>query len=325
MVASAAPDHSVAWRTTVPTALLALTVTAVAGHLLGLPDAAYDAAYLVVITGATVVAAMGARRARPGAALVPLLIALGLGANVLADVVWFLHTWSGDEPDVSLADPLYFLSYAGLGAALLVVLARGRARGRRVDVDAVLDACTIVVISVLVLWEASVAGIIADGSVGPLTRAVWAAYPVCDAVLLGLVIRVLATRRARHAIGRSFAVGVACWLGSDLAYLLFSVSGSVNDWMDLGWMAGAVLMARSAWPRRRPAVEPDVSTDWAGTRMAIAILPMLAPIGVHVVEELLGRDSNALVAGAAAVLLAGLAVVRTTRQVRWEAQARLDA
>uniref|UniRef100_UPI003F4B4029 response regulator n=1 Tax=Nocardioides sp. SYSU DS0663 TaxID=3416445 RepID=UPI003F4B4029 len=42
-------------------------------------------------------------------------------------------------------------------------------------------------------------------------------------------------------------------------------------------------------------------------------------------EELLGRDSNALVAGAAAVLLAGLAVVRTTRQVRWEAQARLDA
>ena len=54
----------------------------------------------------------------------------------------------------------------------------GRSRGGRgVDVDFVIDAVTIVVVSVLIFWSVSVDAIIADSSVKPFVRAVWAAYP----------------------------------------------------------------------------------------------------------------------------------------------------
>ncbi|GGO71415.1 hypothetical protein GCM10012276_12330 [Nocardioides deserti] len=309
-------------RTTLPAVLGAIALLGLAVHLTRGASAAYDALYILVVVGAAVTAGLGARAAAPARRLVPTLVALGLGANALADIIWYLYAWTGPEPDVSWADVPYFISYLGLGAALLAALWQVRPRGRR-DAEVLLDALTIVTVCVLLLWDVSIGGIVADETTSTAERAVFAAYPVADAVLLGLVLRTLATRATRDRIGLEFALGVGCWLLSDLGYLLFSLSGPVAAWLDLGWMVGAVLLARSASPRPGSTAGPvDARTgEHAGTRMAVAILPLLAPIGVLVVDDLVGRHGDVLAAGAAAAVLAAIAVVRTARQLRWEADA----
>ncbi|MDN4160210.1 hybrid sensor histidine kinase/response regulator [Nocardioides abyssi] len=309
-------------RTVLPAGLLALAATALVLNLTGAASWLYDATYVVVIVGTAVVAALGARAAEPGRRLVPALVAGGLAANALADVIWYLYAWTGPEPDVSWADVPYFASYLGLGAALLAALWQVRPRGRR-DAEVLLDALTIVTLCVLLLWDVSIGAIVGDETASAAERAVFAAYPVADAVLLGLVLRTLATRATRDRIGLEFALGMGCWLLSDLGYLLFSLSGPVEAWLDLGWLVGAVLLARSACPRpAAPAESVGVTAgEHAGTRMAVTILPLLAPIGVLVVDDLVGREGNVLAAGAAAVVLAAIAVVRTARQLRWEADA----
>ncbi|MDN4175690.1 response regulator [Nocardioides sp. SOB77] len=310
-------------RTVLPAALLALAVVALVLDLTGAPSATHDATYVVVILGSAVVAALGARAAAPGRRLVPGLLAAGLAANALADIIWYLYAWTGPEPEISWADVPYFLSYLGLGGALLAVLSRARRRGRR-DAEVLLDAITVVTVCVLLLWDTSIGGIVGDAGTDLSTRLVLAAYPVCDAVLLGLVLRALATRSTRSLVGPDLALGVGCWLLSDLGFLLLSLDSAAAAWMDLGWLVGAVLLARSACPRPDTATDepaPATAGDYARTRMAVAIVPLLAPIGVLVLDDLLDRDGDVLVAGLAALVLAGVAVVRTARQLRWEAEA----
>ncbi len=183
-----------------------------------------DATYLTAIFAGPAIAWLGTWQT-PGPKLVPVLISSGLTAAALGDFIWLAYTWAGLEPDVSLADIFYYAGYLGLGAAMLVIVLQHRQDVRRVDVDAAIDALTVVTVSVLVLWSVAVHGIVTDDSMSATTRAVLAGYPVADAVLLALVLRVLSVRRHREALGFRFAVGVACWLVSDLGYLLFLVSG----------------------------------------------------------------------------------------------------
>ena len=49
-------------------------------------------------------------------------------------------------------------------------------------------------------------------------RAVWASYPIADAVLLALVIRVLMSRSARAAVDVPFALGIGLWLAADVTF-----------------------------------------------------------------------------------------------------------
>ncbi len=123
-----------------------------------------------------------------------------------------------------------------------------------------IDAATIVVVSVLVLWSVSF-GRTVDEDAPSYVRAVWLAYPVADALLLALVVRVLLSSRARSAIDAAFGVGVLLWLASDVLYLV-DPHGVGKETMDAAWMVAPVLLARAAWswrPRpRRPGRHPVV-------------------------------------------------------------------
>ncbi|WP_341927147.1 response regulator [Nocardioides psychrotolerans] len=313
-------DHRLAWTA-------ALTVLLVAVHLAVPTGVVGDGTYLVAVCAASGLAWLGARRAPGSERLVPTLIATGLTLSAVGDLIWLAITWTSTEPDVSVADIPYLASYAGLGAALFVItLVRTRTGDRHVDGDAIIDALTIVVVSVLVFWSVSITAIVADTSVSAATRVVWAAYPIADAVLLALVVRALLTPRSRSAIGLSFAVGVACWLASDLGYLLLPVEGFVSGVLDVGWMVGALLMALAAFRRSTVVVEAldeeeqDPGRDqW---RLGIAIVPLLVPPALEVLSAARGdRGSPALLA-TGMVLLLGLAFVRTSRLLGSERHAR---
>ncbi len=245
-----------------------------------------DTTYLVAVGGAAVVAWIGALRRPRGSTFTPRLIAAGLTASAVADLVWLIYAWNGYEPEVSWADAPYFLSYLLLGAALVTVtLVRARG-GIRIDPDSVIDALTIVVVSVLLFWNLSIAEIVADTTVSTTTRVVWAVYPVLDAILLALVARALINRQSRSSVGLSFAGGLACWTAADTAYML-SASGQVSAVLDSGWMAGAMLMCASAF--RRPAVVEESLTGAVSShplwRLGIATVPILFPLGLHFIEE----------------------------------------
>lgn len=281
------------------------------------------AMYLGVLVGASVGAWIGAERAPRGQRLVPRLIAIGLSLTALGDVLWSVLDLMGSSTDVSIADPPWFASYLFLCAALWVVLDRSRVGGR-VDLDFVIDAMTIVVVSGLIFWSTSISAIVADESVAPFVRTVWAAYPIADAVLLALVVRVLMSRSARAAIDASFAAGVCLWLAADIAYLQAPESVTAQAIMDSAWMVAPVLIARAGWRVRE--IRPGASDHEAlGSRVAqlmVAVGALFVPVAIELANQLRGDPSQPLLLAAGTAALIALAFVRTARLISSEASAR---
>ncbi|MBB6626929.1 response regulator [Nocardioides sp. KIGAM211] len=318
-------------------ALVAFAAVCIVVHFVSPFGPVGDTTYLALIVGAPVVAWLGVRRAPAEVRLVALLITLGLASSALGDVIWLAYQWSGREPDVSPADVPYLLSYVGLGGALCVLLSRTSPRGR-LDVDAVIDALTVVTVSVLVFWTLSIEAIVADDTLSPTVRLVWATYPVADAVLLALVLRCLVGARSRAALGLAFGAGVACWLVSDLGYLLLEISSRVSALLDIGWMIGACLMASAAWRYARrgtplpvPAAtasdavdEHELSGSGLG-KLGIAIVPLLVPPALALVTWARSGDANPVATFVGMLALVLLAFVRTARLLQSEARARADA
>jgi two-component system sensor histidine kinase/response regulator len=308
-----------------PLALLWFATAAiVVVHLVVTTDAVSDATYLLAVLLAPAVAAAGAFSAPAGQRLVPALIALGLGASALGDVIWVAYSWVGPDPVVSIADVPYYASYVGLGAAMLAVVLPHRRNSRRVDLDAAVDALSVVVVSVLVLWSVAVQDILVDNTVDLGTRAVLAGYPVLDAVLLALVLRVLSMRH-RHALGRAFAVGIGCWLVSDLGYLMFTVSGFMSALLDVGWMVGGVLMATAAWRRSEGSeVEPVRTVRASLDQLGLAVLPLLVPPALLFVGHLRGQTFRPVLAIVASLIVVAVTSLRMARLLVVESQVRQE-
>jgi len=286
-----------------------------------------DATYLSVILAAPAVAFLGARAASPGRRRVPVLIATGLGASALGDVVYDLYTWSGHDPDVSLADIAYYGSYVFLGAAMLAIVLTRRQDARRINTDAAVDALTVVAVSVLLLWSVAVRGIVSDTSVPVSTRLVLGGYPVLDAVLLALVLRVLSVRAHRELLGVPFAVGVGCWLASDFGYMQAWASGELLAFLDVGWMVGGILMATSTWRRPDPAAAVDEAPTAVRTplgQLGLAVLPLLVPPALMLVAALRGREVSVTESVVAGLLIVAITVLRVWRLLDAETELRRD-
>ncbi len=283
--------------------------------------------YLGMLVGASLGAWIGAARAPHGRRLVPRLIAAGISLTALGDVLWTVLDLMGVGTDVSIADPPWFAAYVILCAALWVVLGQSRRRsGRRVDVDFVIDGVTIIVVCVLIFWSISVDTIIADHSVTPFVRTVWAAYPIVDAVLLALVVRVLLSRNARAALNTSFALGVCLWLAADIAYLQ-APEGEALVMMDIAWMVAPVLMARASWrvcdTRAVDASGAATLGGWVGQLM-VAVGALFVPAALELVADLRGLPDQPLQLFTGTAVLIALAFVRTARLIGSEERARQE-
>jgi len=276
--------------------------------------------YVGAILLAGVAAWVGAARAPVGQRLVGRLIAAGITLTAVGDTLWEVLDVMGRDTDVSIADPAWFASYVMLCAALWVMLRRSGA-GRH-DLDFTVDAVTIVVVSVLVLWSTAIDTIVTDSTLPAHVRVVWAAYPVADAVLIALVVRVLTSPAARRCLDPSFALGAGLWLAADIAYLNPAGSTLVLL-MDACWMLAPALMARSVWLLRSiPAPAPGAPRRGRPvSQLAIAIGPLMVPPALELVSDLRGEPHRpvALVVGAS--ILTVLAFVRMARLVRSEERA----
>jgi signal transduction histidine kinase len=306
-------------------AVATVVVLAVLLHVTTDDQLVADLCYLGVLIGAGVAAWWAAARAPAGEALVPRLVACGVALTASGDVLWALLTRAGVNADVSVADLAWGASYVTIGAAIWAVLGRHQPSGRG-DPDLVVDVLTIVVVSVVILWSSSVEVILVNSELSPLVRAVWAAYPVADAVLLALVVRVLASRRTRHSLSGWFAGGLFLWLAADLAYLRWPETSDAGPVMDAAWMLGPVLMAYAMWhppaPDTRPRDLDDPGVSFLP--LLVAVGPLLVPPVLEVLADLNGEPDRPIQLLVSMSALVALAFVRTSRLIRSERSAHRE-
>ncbi|MBZ5739832.1 sensor histidine kinase [Nocardioides mangrovi] len=282
-----------------------------------------DLCYLGPLIAAAIGAWIGAERGPREGRLVPRLIAIGLSLSALGDVLWTVVDRAGGNTDLSVADPAWLLSYAFLGSALWIVLARSRPAGG-VDLDFVVDALTIAVVSLLVFWRISIADIVADSTASALDRVTWATYPVLDAFLFALVVRVLLSPRARAAIDPWLAVGVVLWLGADVGYLVVD-DHDASMVLDVAWMVAPALIATAAWRGGHRIDEADrpTSARWI-SQLVVAVCPLLVPPALELSADLRDQPDQPLQLFVGTILLIVLAFVRTGRLLISEDRSRRE-
>lgn len=293
-------------------------------HVGGYGSTVADLAYVVAFGLVGVLAWAGVRRTPAGQRLVPATIAVGVGFSSLGDVIGLAYDRSGEQPGATWADPWYLVAFVVLSAALVLVLARTqRDRG----FDAALDALTIVTVSVLVVWHFSIAGYIVDAASTTLARVSVSGYAATDAVLLGLLSRVLLVRRARSRSTTAFAAGALTWAVSDIVFLARGAEGAELAVLDLGWLVGSVLLALAVRDAGQPRTIESAPVDdrlQHHRRLAIAVLPLLVPVALVILGILADRVDDVWVQLVGLGVLIGVVVLRTARLLASERRTQAE-
>ncbi|GAB2876551.1 hybrid sensor histidine kinase/response regulator [Nocardioides pacificus] len=300
-------------------------------HLVTPFSVAGNVTYYGTITAAAVLAIWGVRRVPRHSHTVAMLIATGVALSAVGDLIWGAYDLVGPSPDVSAADIAYLSSYVFLGVAVFLLLVRTYP-GQRMNLDAAIDAATVIIVAVLLLWSTSIESIVTDPSVSPLTRGVWAAYPVVDGALLAVVLRALVSRRSRPWVGPALAAGIVMWLAADLAYLFLPEGDALTGLNDTGWMLGSLLLAAAVWqrPRAVPSMDSDDLIDEMHSthklgRVAIAIAPLAVPPALNVWSVTHDNPPDNGAYPVAMALLLCLAFLRTARLIESDRSARREA
>ena len=173
----------------------------------------------------------------------------------------------------------------------MFVLLRDVGDGVRDDLEGLIDTCTALVVSVLVLWDLMVAPVLDDhhheparpARVGRPTRP-WtrSSAPWC--------IRAVVSGRASSAVGRLLVAGTTLWLVADLGrtgglgghhrraarHRLDGRPGAPGA-RPPGWPPHTAAPTSAAPPSPRPVARRV--TPW---RVAVAVSPLLVPAGLEI-------------------------------------------
>jgi two-component system cell cycle response regulator len=174
-----------------------------------------------------------------------LLIGLGLMLWWAGDVWWTVQ--SGDIPIPSLGDALYLGTYVPLSTGI-VLLVRARATGASglLALDGLIGACALASVSAAFVIEPML-----DNAAGStIAMVVTVAYPVCDIVLVGVLVEAVAL--GGWVLPRAWALLaaglVAFALADGIYYAQVAADTYVeNGLLDAGWLVAMGLIGYAAW------------------------------------------------------------------------------
>ncbi len=271
--------------------LIALAVVAALGWFAGrglwaqLRD--LDTYMVVVAVAATCVVAGSAwlTEGRVRAAWVAL--AVGIAGFAAGSAIWFGFVLTRYIPPYpSVADAAYLMLPIGLGTALLS-LATGLSRSSRTRL--LLDGLMVAASFAIVVWAGFLDEVWAATAQDQFKIAVSMTYPVLDAAVLTIAILILA--RAQPGQRRTLALlasAMACVAVADgfFVYLAATNKQESNDWIDLGWLAGLVLlMAAAVVGRKYPYREVLVPHSNSAASVWLPFVPVAAAFSVGLLES----------------------------------------
>jgi diguanylate cyclase (GGDEF)-like protein len=281
----------------------------------------------------------GVYRHRPAHPRGWVLTLLGFSGWVVADVMWFAETAGGDEAFPAPSDGVALLSYPLLGAGVLIVVRTRRSGGDRA---AFLDASIFTTGITVLVAVFLIAPLANHPTLGPSARIVSTAYPMGDVFLVAALARMLTSPGARNRSYRLLLASLIVTCIADIAWNLQVVyegdTGSGNRLINLGWLAGYVLVGVAASSSTMALVaEPTPPGDDVppfGRRRVVGMaIGLLLPALVLVVDGITDGDVAWPLLAAGSAVMSVLVLARfvdllsvvQTQAVQLAALARTDA
>jgi diguanylate cyclase (GGDEF)-like protein len=253
-------------------------------------------------------------------------IAAALALKTVGDVVYTFHDQHlSPIPSPAPSDAFHLLAFVMMivGVTVMMQSSFGRIHAS-VRLDGAITGLTLAAVAAMVWF-----GPVLDVSGRPLQVVVDMAYPICDVLLLALLVSGLAPRKYQPSWPTALLMaGVAWWVAGDVMHLNEVAAGTyrTGSFVDLSWLIGFFLIGVSAAVRDRRRA--------GGTRASVS-----SPAGITLVPVVFGLVSLAVITtsiyqkASAVVLLFAvsalvLVIVRmwlTLREVRQSATNYRDA
>ncbi len=272
---------------------------------------------------ASVAVAVGIYLHRPKAWLAWALFIVGLFLFFAGDLYTYSYPkLTGAEVEFpSIGDAIYLTVYPALVAGLLLLVRRRNPQGDRAGV---IDSLIISVGIALLSWVFLVAPNVHLSGLTWLEKAVSAAYPLGDILLLAAAVR-LAVDNGKRAPAFYLLVGsIVSLLAVDSAYTYALLTDAYSHQLsyDVGWIAFYLLWGAAALhPSMRTLEEPALDSRTRLTPLRLGLLAgacLVAP-GVRAWQSF--GDTDRLVLIFASALLFLLVVARMVGLVRQEERA----
>jgi two-component system cell cycle response regulator len=254
---------------------------AVSGGQLPASNAGIDGAYVGVLFASVGLCALRAacwRRERVAWGL----LSGALAAETLGMVYYSVVLVRVKHPAIpSPADIGYLAFYPLAFAGLIGVL---RSRQPRVPAalwaDGVIAALAATALSATVVFNTVLAG--AHGNTGAVITEL--TYPLCDLLLIGLLVTALAASAATlDRTGVLLAAGLLVFTFTDSVFLVQTVRGTFvpGGPLDLGWPLALLLIGMAAWqpPRTMPARKESRAS------ISVAVGSAMVALGILVVDH----------------------------------------
>jgi diguanylate cyclase (GGDEF)-like protein/PAS domain S-box-containing protein len=221
----------------------------------------------------------------------------------------------------SLGDVLYLMVYPALVAGLLLLVRRRNPRGDRAGV---IDSLILTVGIGLLSWVFLVAPNIHLSGLTSLEKAVSAAYPLGDILLLAAAIRLAVDLGKRATSFYLLIASIVSLLAVDSAYTYALLTNVYNHQLsyDVGWIAYYLLWGAAALhPSMRTLEEPALDSRTQLTPLRLVLLAgacLIAP-GVRFYQSFGDTDRLVLIVASGVLFL--LVVSRMAGLVRQERRA----
>ena len=168
------------------------------------------------------------------------LFAGAMGLTAIGDATWQVYIWTtGSAPYPSVGDAAYLTAYPLFFIGVLVLL-----RGSRPRQGDVLDGLMLGTASSLLIWALLVEPIASQSGSPLLARAVSAAYPTMDLLLVIGLATLLFTSRSRTPAYLGLFLGFFLLTAADLVYAVLTLGGqyAAGNWVDYGWIASSGIL-----------------------------------------------------------------------------------
>ena len=267
--------------------------------------------------------AVGIYLHRPRASAAWVLFIVGQFLFFAGDLYTYSYPklFGADVEFPSLGDAIYLTVYPALVAGLLVLVRRRNPQGDRAGM---IDSLILTIGIALLSWIFLVAPNIHLSGLTLLEKAVSAAYPLGDILLLAAAIRLAVDQGKRAPSFYLLIASIVSLLAVDSAYTYALLTETYNHQLiyDVGWIAYYLLWGAAALhPSMRTLEEPALESRARLTPARLALLAgacLIAP-GIRVWQALGDPDVLVLIAASAVLFL--LVVSRMAMLVRQEERA----